>query len=179
MRTPTARPAGGTAAPTASSDAPTTATTTLSPEAAAINACVTVRYDVTLTNTSGVDETITLNSSGTFGQPGFVPALNDGAFGDITHTHGTGGDGSVTGTTCSTFPQGPIAVNGGTYSCTFDAVICGTPAPIPGVCASGISKTDTGVNANLTGDDPAPNADVISQTITPVTTDVCITPSGH
>jgi hypothetical protein len=161
-----------------STDAPTTATTTLSPEAAAINACVTVRYDVTLTNTSGHDETITLNSSGTFGQSGFVPALNDAAFGDITHVHGTG-DGSVVATTCNVFPQGPIAVNGGSYSCTFDGVICGTPAPIAGVCASGISKTDTGVTANLTGDDPAPNADTISETITPVTTDICVTPSGH
>lgn len=161
-----------------STDAPTTATTSLSPEATAINACVTVRYDVTVTNTSAQDETITINSSGTFGQAGFIPALNDAAFGDITHTHGTG-DGSVVATTCTPFPQGPIAVNGGSYTCKFDGVICGTPAPIAGVCASGITKSDTGVTANLTGDDPAPNADTISQTITPVTTDVCITPSAH
>ena len=142
-----------------SEDAPTTVTTNKGLEPGPIAACVTVRYDVTVTNSSGADESVMLNSSSS---PTFTPALNDNNYGDITSTHGSASVGqSVTGTTCGVavgshglgtlsddvvvsqsttpgtgqapggaFPQ-TINSGGGTYKCRFDGTICGKPGPIP------------------------------------------------
>ena len=221
-----------------SSDAPTTAKTTKGLEPGPQAACVTLRYDATVTNTSSADESVTLNSVGTLGTPGYVPALHDSRYGDITTTHGSASlDGSVTGTTCGASGQGtlsgspgagafphmlapgtgtPPTSNGGSYTCQFDGVICSTPAvplgPIvttagtcstgdtgtPGnctagkppatactsnaqcnvTCAEGLQERDM-VTANLTGDDPSPNADTITQTEHQFTANVCLVQSGQ
>lgn len=203
-----------------SSDAPTTAATSLGLAPGPINACVTLRYNVTVANTSSADESVTLNSSGTLGQAGYVPALNASSFGDITNTHGDSHTaGSVTGTTCGvdggvagqgtlsgvtaidckggtvtpcnggafaqTLAPGtgtPPTGNGGSYTCQFDGVICGTPGPIPpatgATCAEGLQVQNTTVTPNLTGDDPAPNADTITTTATPFSAVVCLAQSG-
>lgn len=203
-----------------SSDAPTTAKTNLGLAPGPVNACVTIRYNVTVANTSAADESVTLNQIGTFGQAGYTTALNANSFGDITEMHGDSHTaGSVTGTTCGVdggvvgqgtldqvtavdclggtvspcnggaFPQTlapgtgtPPTGNGGSYTCQFDGVICGTPGPIPpatgATCAEGLQVMNTKVTPNLTGDDPAPNADTITVTANPFTTTVCLVQSG-
>ncbi len=119
-------------------------------------ACATVRYNVAVTNTSasGTDETLSLNS------------LNDGSFGSITTVHDT-----VLGTTCGVANGlGTLAgtgngagvlpvtlgVNGGVYSCQFDAQICG------GLDGNGCFTHSNTVSAGLTGDEGA--GDVVSLT---------------
>lgn len=84
-----------------SQDNPTTVTTSLAYAPPATSACVTVRYTVTVANTSITDETATLTQVGTPNTAGYVSALQDARYGDITQDHGTAGtDGSVVGTTC-------------------------------------------------------------------------------
>jgi hypothetical protein len=191
-----------------SSDAPTTAKTDLGLAPGPVNACVTLRYNVTVTNTSAADEDVTLNQVGTLGAPGYTPALLDSYFGDITTTNGDSHTaGSVTGTTCGVdtaasglgtlsassgagkFPQvlahgsgTPPTGNGGSYTCQFDGVICGTPGPIPpatgATCSEGLQVQNTTVTPNLTGDDPAPNADTITVTANPFSAVVCLNQSG-
>ena len=193
-----------------SSDAPTTATTGLGLAPGPVNACITLRYNVSVVNTSSADESITLNS---VASP-YVPALNASTFGDITTIHGDSHTaGSITGTTCGVdggvtgqgtlsgvtavdclggtvspcnggaFPQmlaagtgNPLTGNG-SYTCQFDGVICGTPGPIPAdgsTCTEGLQVMNTKVTPNLTGDDPAPNADTITATANPFTAIVCL-----
>jgi hypothetical protein len=167
-----------------SEDNPTTATTNLAYPANPLqNACVTVAYNVTVANTSAKDESVTLNQVGTSGVAGYVSALSDGFFGDITTTHGSAStSGSVTGTTCVFTAGGSgqtLAPVTGSYTCQFDGVICGKPVAITGSpsCAAGLQIMDpNGVNANLTGDDPAPNADTITQTDGSFTTTICLIP---
>lgn len=186
-----------------SSDAPTTEKTSKGVEPAPTYACVTVRYNVTAQNTSAADESVTVSS---IVSP-YTPALNDSYFGDITTDHGSNGvAGSVTGTTCGVasgslglgtlstvtasssnggaFPQTlaagsgtPPTSDGGKYQCQFDGVICGTPAPIAGVCGYGLQNLDK-VTANLTGDDVSP-ADIITQSSPTLTADVCFTVSAQ
>ena len=180
-----------------SSDAPTTAKTTPSVEAAPGASCVTARFDVTVRNTSAADESVTLNSATG------VPALNDTkTFGDITSLHGVANtNGTVVGTTCGaaaaaglgtlsgsagagafpvTLTPGtgtPPTTNGGTYSCKFDGVVCGTPVAIPNVCSFGLSP-QVSVTPNLTGDDVAPNADTVTVTATTLTANICLNITG-
>lgn len=135
---------------------PSTATTNKGLDGASIgSACTTVNYNVTVTNTSSPDETLTLSvpSGGT--------ALNDSAYNDITSLHGdTATTGSVVGTTCGVDSSGgglgtlsgmsgsgafPISIlPSGTYTCHFAGVLCGTigtvPEPGTGTCSTG----DTG-----------------------------------
>ena len=182
-----------------SEDAPSTASTTKGLAPGPIQACMTLRYNVTVTNTNGADESVVLNQVGTLGAPGYSPALIDSYFGDITTTHGNSQTAaSVTGTTCGVatsasgqgslsgssgagaFPQtlgpgsGTPPTGGGSYTCQFDGVICGAPGPIPpdtgATCAEGLSNVDT-VTANLTGDDPG---DTINETANQFTANVCL-----
>lgn len=198
-----------------SSDAPTTAKTTEGLAPGPIQACLTVRYNVTVANTSAADEGITLSS---VASP-YTSALTDSHYGDITLTHGSASqDGSVVGTTCGVaggsfgsgtlngvsavdckggsvspcnggaFPQtlapgtgGTPTSNGGSYTCQFDGVICGTPGPIPNsganvgsICSEGVQVSNTTVSPNLTGDDPSPNADTITVSTNPFTATVCL-----
>lgn len=195
-----------------SSDAPTTAKTSSSVEAAPGAACVTARFDVTVRNTSLADESVTLNSATG------VPALNETKtpFGNISALSGDAHtNGSVLGTTCgvavgspglgtlsgvnasttnggaypATLNSGttavspattpPTSTDGGTYSCKFDGVVCGTPAAITGTtCAYGLS-TQISITPNLTGDDvsPAP-ADVITVTANTLTANICLAITG-
>jgi len=176
-----------------SEDAPTTAKTNKGLEPGPLAACVTLRYDVTVRNTSAADETI------------HVTALNDNAYGNIDTTHGSASvDASVVGTTCGVdsglkglgtlsgsagagaFPQtlapgtgAPPTSNGGTYTCQFDGVICGTPSgsAVPN-CAFGLSKPDT-VTATLTGDETSAPLDQITETEVPFTANVCLVQSGQ
>lgn len=84
-----------------SSDAPTTATTNKGLAPGPVQACLTLRFNVNVANTSSADETVSLGPTGTYGAAGYVPALNDSYFGDVSHTHGNSSTaGSVTGTTC-------------------------------------------------------------------------------
>jgi hypothetical protein len=187
-----------------SSDAPTTVKTNLGLEPGPQAACVTVRFDVTARNTSSADETVTLNSSGTAGTSGYIPALLDKTFGDITTTHGTAAaGGSVVGTTCGaataaglgtlstspgagTFPKTlnygtgtPPTTDGGTYSCMFDGVVCGTPnGTNVANCAEGLTA-QAQVTPNVTGDEvsPAP-ADSITVTATAFNANICLVQSG-
>lgn len=191
-----------------STDAPTNTTTSKAvgpPE----HACVTVRIDATATNNSGADESVTLTQVGTPGNSGYVSALQDSGFGDITVIHGNANTGgSVTGTTCGiaagspgsgtasdltaadytdggSFPK-TLDIATGThpsYTCKFDGVVCGTAAPISKngtqICAEGISVLNTTLTANLVGDDSSPNGDTVNQTQTPIDVDVCLVPSGN
>lgn len=183
-----------------SSDAASTASTSKGLEPGPRAACVTLRYDATVTNTSGHDESLVLNSSST---PTFVPALRDTFFGDITSTHGNAStSGSVTGTTCGVangvagsgtasdltasdytdggaFPK-TLDIAGGThptYTCQFDGVLCGTPGPIGTTCAEGIQTPSSTLAANLTGDDTS--GDSLTTTNTPFTATVCFAQSGQ
>ena len=111
--------------------------------------CATVRYNVTVTNTSatGTDETLSLS------------ALNDTAFGSITSVHD-----SVLGTTCGVATGSPglgtlsgltgagalpatIPVNNGAYTCQFDGNFCS------GLDANGCFSHTNTVSATLTGDE--------------------------
>jgi hypothetical protein len=182
-----------------SSDAPSSASTTKGLATGPINACVTLRYNVTVANTGAEDETLTLNQVGTYGQAGYATALNDSYFGDITQDHGTGGAGSVTGTTCGVagsagqgtlsgspgagaFPKTlaagtgtPPTSDGGSYTCQFDGVICGAPSSTAVAdCAEGLTNLDT-VTANLTADEAA---DTITQNSHQFTANVCLVQSG-
>lgn len=175
-----------------STDAPTTASTSLSIDAPNY-ACVTLPYTVTVQNTSAADESVTLAATGTFGVTGYVPALNDSiTFGDITRTHGNSAtSGSVTSTTCGQASGGgafsqtlnpgtgtPPTTDGGKYTCTFNGVICGTPTSTSVAnCAAGLSAQSQ-INPNLTGDDAAPNADTITVTAHTFTANVCLVQSG-
>ncbi len=187
-----------------SGEAPSTAKTNKGLAGVPVFACVTERYNVTVTNTSSADESITLNSSTTGG--GFVPALDDSFFGDITTDHGSASvAGSVTGTTCGVavgsvglgtlsgttasstnggaFPAtlapgtGPApTTNGGSYTCQFDGVICGTPAAITGVCSQGLTNVDT-VTANLSVESGETGS--VTQTDNQFTANICFTQSGQ
>lgn len=188
-----------------SSDAPTTATTFLGLEPGPQSACVTLRYDVTVQNTSAADESVKLDASGTVAGGNYMPALMDPkTFGDITSTHGTAAaDKSVTGTTCGvattsaglgtlsksfgagTFPQTlapgtgtPPTSNGGKYMCTFDGVICGAPnsTNIPN-CSAGLSAQSS-ITPNLTGDEVAVPFDKITVNAKTFTANVCLVQSG-
>lgn len=202
----------GTFGPTSSSqvtvtsgEATTSGTITKS-YADTTNVCATVRYNVDVKNTSasGTDETLT------------VSALSDSAFGDITKWTDTGnslvlgttcgvpagesGLGSLSGVTASSSNGGELpytmAVNGGDYTCQFDAKFCSAPSSIvttAGVCDSGTctqgktgtcsSDTDcdvtcTGihhtnnVSATLTGDEN----ETITLTPGGLTVNECINP---
>lgn len=181
-----------------SSDAPSTATTAKGLDPGPQYACVTLRYNVTVTNTSGYDEVLTLNQ---VSSPTYTPALHDSYFGDITYNRtlapkGSNVAGSVTGTTCGvdttadglgtlsdqkgggTFPK-TLAVSGGSYTCKFDGVVCGTPGPIPSgepnpgsICTLGLSNVDT-VTATLTDDESDPNV-TITQDAQQFTANVCL-----
>jgi hypothetical protein len=134
------------------------------------SACVTVRYQAQVTNTSaaGTDETFSLNS------------LSDDQFGDITSVHGTGsnavlgttcgvasGSGTLTGTSgAGVLPQ-TLSVNGGAYTCQFDGQICG------GLDSQGCFSHTNTVSASVTGDEGA--ADVVSLTPGGLTVNECIT----
>jgi hypothetical protein len=166
------------------------------------NICATVRYSVDVKNTSGADETMSLS------------ALTDSVFGDITK-YTTTGNSKVLGTTCGvasgvgtltglggagTLPV-TLAVNGGDYTCQFDASFCGAPATIvttagkctSGYCSAGLPDTTqctsdsqcnttcTGiqhnntVSATLTGDEGA--TDVVTLTPGSLTVNECINPN--
>jgi hypothetical protein len=177
-------------------------------EAAPVAACVTARFDATVRNTSSADEDLILNQVGMPGQAGYISALTDGHFGDITQTHGSASvDGSVTGTTCGiatgspgsgtasnatgagTFPHtlahgtgGPPTNDGGTYTCQFDGVVCGTPGPISvngaQICAEGIQSPSSAVTANLALD-ANETGTAVSQTNTPFVANICFSVTGQ
>ena len=205
-----------------STDNPTTATTSLA-SAGPQAACVTQRYTVNVANTSLTDESVTLTQVGTSGTAGYVSALQDGRYGDITQTHGLAStDGSVTGTTCGVAAGSPglgslslttaqyissdcvggnalgtlancnggafnvpltygtgtaPSSTGGFYQCQFDGVVCGNLSSTAVTnCSAGITKTDTGVTANLTLDNGEVAGTGISfnETINPFTTNICV-----
>jgi hypothetical protein len=111
-----------------SSDAPSTATLTKG-LAGTIAGCATVRYNVTVHNSSGADEALTLSG------------LGDTAYGtDITKL-GSGAPLTVLGTTCGVATGSPglgtlststgagilptvLAVGGTDYTCQFDGQFC-------------------------------------------------------
>jgi hypothetical protein len=170
------------------------------------NVCTTVRYNVDVKNTSaaGTDETLTLS------------ALNDNTFGDITKWTGTG-NARVLGTTCgvATTSSGlgtlsgssgagllpfTMSVNGGDYTCQFDAQFCAGPTTITtaaGTCTNGYCSTgkpattscsantdcdvtcngiqhNNTVSATLTGDEGT--TDVVSLTPGTLTVNECVVP---
>jgi hypothetical protein len=170
-----------------------------------VAACVTGRFDVTVRNQSLADEFVTLNSA--TGIPALNDTKSFGditithgsasAAGSVTGTTcgiGTAaaGSGTLSGSLGGgTFPAQlnagmtavspattpPTSSDGGTYSCKFDGVVCGTPAPITGVCASGLS-TQVSITPHLTGDDVAPNADVVTVTPSTLTANICLALTG-
>lgn len=107
--------------------------------------CATVRYNVTVKNTSasGTDETLSLS------------AFNDSAFGSITTVHndvlGTtcgvaSGAGTLSGSAGAGVLPATIAV-GGTYSCQFDGQFCS------GLGTDGCFSHTNTVSATLKGDE--------------------------
>jgi hypothetical protein len=145
-----------------STDAPSTATTTkgvVGTEAA----CATVRYSVTVHNSSSADETLSLS------------VLNDTAadFGSITSVHG-----NILGTTCGVASgQGTLSGSagagvlpaslsvGGDYTCQFDGQFCS--ALDNNSC---ISHTNS-VASTLTGDE----TETVSVTKNTITVKECLT----
>ena len=117
-----------------SSDAPSTAHVGKDVESTTA-ACATVRYDVTVHNSSGADENLTLSG------------LSDSAFGDLTACTNAGctntGGTLILGTTCGVdttkpglgtlsgslgggllSPAASLSVGGADYKCKFDAQFC-------------------------------------------------------
>ena len=193
VSTSTFGPTGSNTVTVTSEDAPSTVTTTKGLEPGPQSACVTLRYDVTIANTSAADESISFTG------------LNDSAYGNIAALSGNAGlDASVVGTTCgvdtgspglgtlkgssgaglfgSALAAGtgtPPTKDGGTYKCQFDGVICGTPTSgVVANCLAGLSKPDTVNTTGLTGDDPAPNADKVTEKDNKFTANVCLVQSG-
>lgn len=143
-------------------EAATTATTAKSVVSTQAG-CVTVRYGVSISNTSstGADESLTLQQSAPGATPPII-ALSDSSYGDVTVVHG-----NVLGTTCgvavSTYGLGsmaqgqpgalvssagtlPATINpGSSYSCQFDAQFCGQLGSVDtskGTC-TGLQHIDT------------------------------------
>lgn len=180
-------------------DAPTSATTTPSPNALA-QVCARETFHATVANTSGADEII------------FISALHDSAPNDLTTASAAG---PIVGTTCGVptgsglgtlssspavpFPSGGIAPSGN-YQCDFDVFFCAVPTTVeaygtghcsgtainPGTCQTGgptgpcttnaqCDTTCTGIsrsetlNATLAGDDAAA---VAADVISPITNHV-------
>lgn len=191
-----------------SNEAATTGTITKS-YVSTNNVCATVRYNVDVKNTSagGTDETMTLS------------ALSDNTFGDITKYTGSTPTPNmlVLGTTCNVATSSPglgtlsglmgagafpytLPVNGGDYTCQFDAQFCAAPSSITttaGTCDIGSGTCTTGktgscgkdadcditctgiqhsnqVSATLTGDEGV--TDVVSLTPGALTVNECINP---
>ena len=114
-------------------------------------ACATVRYNVEVDNTSGVDEVATLS------------ALSDSSFGSITSVHD-----SVLATTCTVSQT--IAV-GGNYKCTFDAQFCS--AVDANTCISHsntITATVKGDEASDVAFNPGSNTLTVKECLTPTIT---------
>jgi len=155
-----------------SSDAPSTAIVTkgvVGTEAA----CATVRYSVDVHNTSAADEVLTLS------------ALNDSAYGDVTHCTNTGctntGGKLILGTTCgvASGSAGLGTLSGssgagalsttisidGHYQCQFDAQFCS--ALDNNSC---IQNTDK-VTATLAGDE----SEAVTETGNTITVKECLT----
>ena len=80
----------------------------------------------------------------------------------------------VTGT-CST---GDTGTPGNCTAGQPPATVCTSNAQCNVTCAEGLQELDT-VAANLTGDDPSPNADTITQTEHQFTANVCLVQSGQ
>jgi hypothetical protein len=154
-----------------SHEAPTTVSITKSLDSTK-RACVTVRYNVDVKDTSATtsDETIHLS------------ALSDNGFGDITSVHG-----DVLGTTCGvangagtlggTLGAGTLPVTippDGHYICKFDAQFCGDLGtlnlPGGGTC-SGISHTNS-VTGTETGDEAS---DTVTESTNTLTVYECFT----
>jgi hypothetical protein len=161
-------------------EAPTTATTVKSFESTQAG-CATVRYGVDIHNSSGADETLTLEASAPGAPP--VVALNDSQYGDVTKVQG-----NVLGTTCgiasgayglgtmasgkpgalvSTAGTLPATIaTGGDYTCQFDAQFCGALSTVTtstGSC-NGIQQKDT-ITPALVDDESNPFTNV-SNTLT-------------
>lgn len=68
-----------------------------------------VHFDVTITNESSVDVTLT--------------GLNTNRFGELTN----GGNSNVTNNACAGSPAPTLAANGGQYTCSFEATFSGQP----------------------------------------------------
>ncbi len=150
-----------------SEDAPSLATTTKNLDVPPVaHACVNVNYHVTVLNGSAADEIEKLDSAGTAGLPGFVPALHDSSYGDITHIQmnvlgttcgvavSSPGLGTLSGVTVNSTNGGafPAFINpGSSYDCEFQAQFCGDVNPNAlefgtGACSTG----DTGTPGTCT-----------------------------
>jgi len=128
-----------------------------------VNACVTVRYQVAVTNTSSSDETEILSA--------LSDSVSGGAAQDLTVLGTSGAQGTVLGTTCNQpttgglgtlsgsagvpFPT-TIATNG-TYTCNFDMQFCNTAAldnfgcfVTPSDAATATLKGDEASDSNFT-----------------------------
>jgi hypothetical protein len=83
-----------------------------------------------------------------------------------TLAHGTGGT--------------PTA-NGGSYTCQFDGVVCGTPGPILSggtqICAQGIQGPSSSLNPTLSVE--AGESGTVTQTNTPFVANICLTVTGQ
>jgi hypothetical protein len=152
-----------------SEDAPSTAAVAKGLNAT-LAACATVRYDVTVHNSSSADEVEKLS------------AVNDSSFGDLTKL-GAGTPGTVLGTTCGVangigtltgttgagaFPA-TIAV-GGDYKCKFDAQFCS--AVDASTCISHLNTITATVVGDESGDvafNPGSNTLTVRECLTPST----------
>lgn len=150
-----------------SHESPSTATVTKG-TVRTTHACVTVRYSVDVSNTSGADENLTLS------------AFNDSAFGSITTVHG-----DVLGTTCGVASTSPglgtasdlsgggvlpasLPVGGADYKCNFDGHFC-SDLPAGTTCFSHTNK----VTATISDDSSEGNP--VTETGNTLTAQECIT----
>lgn len=92
--------------------------------------CSTVQYDVLVTNTDGVESlSLTALSDDKVGGNGNITSVHDGVLGT---TCGVASNTSALGTLSASSGAGAfpatLAANGGTYSCKFQAKVCGLGA---------------------------------------------------
>lgn len=143
-----------------------------------VNACVTVRYQVAVTNTStDSEETETLSA--------LSDSVSGGAAQDLTKL-GSGAQGTVLGTTCNQPttgglgtlsgkpgvpfpPTNGLTVGGSAYTCNFDMQFCATTLD-----ASGCFTTpNDAATATVTADEPTDQA--FTSTSDSINAKVCIT----
>jgi hypothetical protein len=184
-----------------STDAPSTATVTKSLDSTQAG-CATVRYAVDVKNTSGADETLSLSAFNDSAY-GSITSVQGSVLGTTCGVATTSsGLGSLSGSSGAGTLPASLAPGTGEYTCKFDAQFCsglativttaGTCNVAAGTCSAGKTGQSCSTNAQcdvtcigiqhtnkvtgtLTGDDAAPNADVVTQTGNTFTVDECFT----
>ncbi len=151
-----------------------------------VNACVTVRYQVAVTNNSGSDETefmSTLTDTVTGGSAQDLTKLGSGtALGTVLGTTCnaqcsgaacTNGLGTLSGSLNVPFPPAGLSPSNGMYTCQFDMQFCNTAAlDVNGCFTTPTDRATAGLTGDTTGGETAASVTATSNLIS---ANVCIT----